>query len=272
MELKKGYKQTELGVIPCNWNVIPLERLVRSVEYGSAAKSRKSGAVSVLRMGNLQNGKIDWNDLVYTTNVAEIKKYLLRPLDVLFNRTNTIELVGKTAIREQRRETPREFLERESHYVWGKRYLLKVIEHDAPPTIELKHRNLTIRVRPETTQAKREQLIDDWYREQVRTATAVLIEKWQPILNVKTNGYYVQRMKTRWGSCNPGAQTIRINSELGKKESECLEYIVVHEMVHLLERSHNDRFRRLMDKFYPKWSHVRMQLNRAPLSHTEWAY
>ena len=147
-----------------------------------------------------------------------------------------------------------------------------MIEHDAPPTIELKHRNLTIRVRPETTQAKREQLIDDWYRKQVRTAAAVLIEKWQPILKVKVTGYYVQRMKTRWGSCNTEAQTIRINSVLGKKESECLEYIVVHEMVHLLERSHNDRFRCLLDKFYPKWSHVRMQLNRAPLSHTEWAY
>ena len=175
-------------------------------------------------------------------------------------------------LREQQRETPREYLERESHYVWGKRYLLKVIEHDAPPTIELKHRNLIIRVRPETTQAKRQQLIDDWYREQVRTAAALLIEKWQPILKVKACGFYVQRMKTRWGSCNTEARTIRINSELGKKESECLEYIVVHEMVHLLERSHNDRVRRLMDKFYPKWSHVRMQLNRAPLSHTEWVY
>jgi len=175
-------------------------------------------------------------------------------------------------LQEQKRETPREYLERESHSVWGKRYLLKVIEHDAPPAIELKHRNLTIRVRPDTTLSKREQFIGDWYREQVKTATELLIKKWQPILKVKVDGYYVQRMKTRWGSCNAEARTIRINSELGKKEPECLEYIVAHEMVHLLERSHNDRFRDLMDKFYPKWSHVRGQLNQAPLSHTEWFY
>ena len=175
-------------------------------------------------------------------------------------------------LREQRRETPREYLERESHYVWGKRYLLRVIEQDAPPAIELKHRNLVLHVRPDTAQAKREQVIDDWYREQVRTATELLIEKWQPILKVKAYGFYVQRMKTRWGSCNTEARTIRINTELAKKDSVCLEYIVVHELVHMIERSHNDRFRKLMDKFYPMWSHVRSQLNRAPLSHTEWSY
>ena len=175
-------------------------------------------------------------------------------------------------LQDQKRETQREYLERESHYVWGKRYLLKVIEHDAPPVIELKHRNLIIRIRPATDQEKREQLLDVWYREQVKHKTALLIEKWQPILNVKVEGYYVRRMKTRWGSCNTVARTIRINSELGKKESECLEYIVVHEMVHLLERSHNDRFRRFMDKFYPMWTLVRSQLNHAPLAHESWRY
>lgn len=175
-------------------------------------------------------------------------------------------------LREQKRETQREYLERESHFVWGKRYLLKVVEHDASPVIELKHRSLIIRVRPATNQEKREQLLDDWYREQVKHETRLLIEKWQPILKVKIEGYYVQRMKTRWGSCKTVARTIRINSELGKKEPDCLEYIIVHEMVHLLERSHNDRFRRLMDKFYPKWPHVRTHLNQAPLSHTEWGY
>ena len=175
-------------------------------------------------------------------------------------------------IREQRRETPREYLERESHYVWGKRYLLRVIEQDAPPMIELKNRNLVLHVRPDTTPSKREQVIENWYREQARTATALLIEKWQPILKVKASGFYVQRMKTRWGSCNTEARTIRINTELAKKDSVCLEYIVVHEMVHLLERSHNERFRGFMDKYYPKWSRVRMQLNNSPLSHEAWGY
>ncbi len=175
-------------------------------------------------------------------------------------------------LREQRRETPREYLERESHYVWGERYLLRVIEHDAPPAIELQHRNLVLHVRPDTIQAKREQVIEYWYREQVRTATELLIEEWQPIMKVKASGFYVQRMKTRWGSCNTEARTIRINTELAKKDSDCLEYIVVHELVHLLERSHNDRFRRLMDKFYPKWSDVRDQLNQAPLTHVDWSF
>lgn len=175
-------------------------------------------------------------------------------------------------LREQKRETQREYIERESHFVWGKRYLLKVVEHDATPAVELKHRKLIVRVRPGTIQEKREQLLDDWYREQVKYEAGLLIQKWQPILKVKVDGYYVQRMKTRWGSCNTDARTIRINSELGKKESPCLEYIVVHELVHLRERSHNDRFRDLMDKYYPNWSHIRTQLNHAPLAHVDWHY
>lgn len=175
-------------------------------------------------------------------------------------------------LRAQPRETPREYLERESHYVWGKRYLLKVLEHDAPPQIELRHRSLVARVRSNTDQSKREQILDAWYRQQVKLETQSLIEKWQPILKVKAAGFFVQRMKTRWGSCNTESRTIRINSELGKKDPDCLEYIVVHELVHLIERSHNDRFRSLMDKYYPKWSHVRRRLNEAPLAHEEWGY
>lgn len=175
-------------------------------------------------------------------------------------------------LRSQPRETPREHLERESHYVWGKRYLLKVMEHNAPPSIELKPRSLITRVRPGTDASKRSQILDRWYRQQVKQETEKLIEKWQPIIGVEVAHYFVQRMKTRWGSCNTDSKSIRINTELGKKDVECLEYILVHEMVHLLERSHNDRFRSLMDKYYPKWSHVRAQLNQAPLAHVEWSY
>jgi len=175
-------------------------------------------------------------------------------------------------LRGQRRETPREYIERESHFVWGRRYLLKVVEQEAPPTVEVKHRALILTVRSGTEETKREKIIDNWYREHVKRETELLIEKWQSVLKVKVAGFYVQRMKTRWGSCNTDAKTIRVNTELGKKDPDCLEYIVVHEMIHLLERSHNDRFRRLMDKFYPKWSHVRDRLNSTPLSHTEWDY
>lgn len=175
-------------------------------------------------------------------------------------------------LREQKRETEREYLERESHYVWGKRYLLKIVEHDAPPLIEIKKGFLVMRLRPATRHEKREQLLDGWYREQVKAKTELLVKQWQPILNVGVNGVFVRRMKTRWGSCNTIARTVRVNSELGKKECDCLEYIVIHEMIHLLERSHNDRFRRLMDQYYPDWRRVREQLNCAPLSHSEWSY
>lgn len=175
-------------------------------------------------------------------------------------------------LREQKRETQREYIERESHYVWGKRFLLKVIEHNAPPTLKLKHRNMIILVRPGMDREKREQFLEHWYRDQVKIKTQLLIQKWQPILKVHVEGYYVQRMKTRWGSCNTNARTIRINSELGKKSPSCLEYIVVHELVHLLERTHNERFRSHLNQVLPAWTTIRDELNRAPLAHNDWSY
>ncbi len=169
-------------------------------------------------------------------------------------------------LRVQKRETPREYLDRESHYVWGKRYLVKIVEHDAPPLVQFKNRKLTIHLRPNTDRTSREQILEAWYRQQVKQEAEKFIEKWCSVLKVTVARFYVQRMKTQWGSCNTEARTVRINTELGKKRQHCLEYIVVHELVHLLERSHNDRFRRLMDKFYPKWPHVRAELNSMPLA------
>lgn len=174
--------------------------------------------------------------------------------------------------REQERETPREYLERESHYVWGKRYLLKVDEANRPPAVELRHTQMVLTVRPGSGIAKREGIVSAWYREQVRTAAAPLIEKWEAAMGVKAGQCYVQRMKTRWGSCNPRTRSIRLNSDLAKKPRECLEYIVVHELVHLLEPSHNARFIALMDQFLPNWKQHRAELNRIPLSHVEWEY
>ena len=145
-------------------------------------------------------------------------------------------------LREQERETPREYLDRESHYVWGKRYLLKVIESDEPPSVELKHSQMLLRVRPATDEAKKQAIVEEWYREQLKEAVPPLIAKWEPLMGVKVERFFVQRMKTKWGSCNPGAGSIRLNTDLAKKPRECLEYIVVHEMVHLIERHHNDRF------------------------------
>jgi len=175
-------------------------------------------------------------------------------------------------LRRQQRETPREYLNRESHYVWGKRYLLQVTESDAAPAVELKHSKMFLRVRPGTGEAKRQAIVDEWYRAQLKTAVPSLIAKWEPLLGVKVGRFFVQKMKTKWGSCNPGSRSIRLNTELTKKPAECLEYILVHEMVHLIVRRHDDRFTSLMDRHSPNWRLVRQTLNAAPLAHTNWDY
>lgn len=175
-------------------------------------------------------------------------------------------------LREQARERPREYLERESHYVWGRRYLLHLVEKDAPPVIELKHRRLQLQVRPGTSAARREELLEDWYRAAVRRATPALLAKWGPLVGVQAGRVYVQRMKTKWGSCNSVARNIRLNSELAKKPPECLEYIVVHELVHLREPTHNANFIALMEQLMPHWRDCRDLLNRLPVRNEHWDY
>ena len=175
-------------------------------------------------------------------------------------------------MRDQERETQREYLERESHYVWGRRYLLTVSESDQPPAVELKHSRMHLRVRPGTDELKKRTVIDDWYRRQLKKAALPLIAKWEPLMGVKLERLYIQRMKTRWGSCNPGAHSIRLNTNLTKKPRESLEYIVVHELAHILEPTHNARFIALMDQYIPRWKFYREQLNRLPVSHEDWIY
>jgi predicted metal-dependent hydrolase len=175
-------------------------------------------------------------------------------------------------LREQERETKREFVDRESHYVWGRRYLLKVIEEDAPPRIELRHSRLILRIRPGTEEQARQEIFSRWYREQIRAAVPDLLTKWEPVLGVEVKRIFVRRMKTKWGSCNPKANAIRLNTDLAKKPLECLEYIVVHEMVHMLEPTHNARFVALMDQFLAQWHLCRDHLNQLPVRHEKWAY
>lgn len=170
-------------------------------------------------------------------------------------------------LQAQERETPREYLDRESHYVWGKRYLLKVIESDEAPSVALQHSWMLLQVRPGMDELKKRAIVEAWYRDQLKQAVSPLIAKWEPLMGVKVERFFVQRMKTRWGSCNYVAQRIRLNTDLAKKPPECLEYIVVHEMAHLLEPSHNARFVALMDRFMPKWQFYRDQLNRLPVSY-----
>jgi predicted metal-dependent hydrolase len=173
-------------------------------------------------------------------------------------------------LQAQERETPREFLDRESHYVWGKRYLINVIESNKTPSVELTRSRMTLQVRPGADKKKRQAIVEGWYRQQLRKAVPPLIAKWETIMGVKVERFFVQRMKTKWGSCNHGARSIRLNTDLAKKPWECLEYIIAHEMVHILEPTHNQRFVSLMDCFMPKWQFYRDQLNRLAVSHEDW--
>ena len=173
---------------------------------------------------------------------------------------------------EQERESPREYLDRESHYVWGRRYLLKVIEEDAAPSVRISHAKLLLYIRHGTDETTREAILAGWYRQRLKAAIPPLIEAWEHRLKVAVNGFYVQQMKTKWGSCNPAAHTIRLNTELAKKPKECLEYIIVHEMVHLREPTHGPKFLALMDRYLPNWRDTRDRLNRLPARHERWSY
>ena len=173
---------------------------------------------------------------------------------------------------EQERESPREYLDRESHYVWGRRYLLKVVEESAPPKIFFKHNRMILQISAGANDETKQAIVARWYRTQIKAAVPELIAKWEPLVGVKVERVFVQKMKTKWGSCNPGARSIRLNTDLAKKPRECLEYIVVHEMVHLIERRHDDRFRTYMDQLLPQWRRYQGELNSAPLAHEKWDY
>ena len=175
-------------------------------------------------------------------------------------------------LREQERETPREYLDRESHYVWGKRHLLKVIESNSASEVVLKRNILLLRVRSGSSEEKKQAALEEWYRDQLKVAVPPLIAKWESLLGIKVKRFFVQRMKTKWGSCSHGAGSIRLNTELVKKPPECLEYIIAHEMLHLLEPTHNSRFIALMDQYMPKWQFQRQELNRLPVRHETWGY
>ena len=138
-----------------------------------------------------------------------------------------------------------------------------MIEKDAAPEVELRHSQLVLHVRPETGEDKKQAILDEWYRAQLKAAVPPLIAKWQPLMHVKVERFFVQRMKTKWGSCSAASSGIRLNADLARKPRECLEYIVVHEMVHLLEPTHNTRFIALMDKFMPTWRFHREEIGRA---------
>lgn len=173
-------------------------------------------------------------------------------------------------IQAQPREPAREYVERESHYVWGERYLLEVHERPGAPKVELLPKALRLWVKPGAAPDARAVLLEAWYRDRLREAALPLIAAWQTRLQVEVESLVVRRMKTRWGSCTPARRSIRLNTDLAKKPPVCLEYVVVHELMHLLEPSHNRRFVSLMSQHLPNWAAYRDELNRLPVRHEDW--
>jgi predicted metal-dependent hydrolase len=170
----------------------------------------------------------------------------------------------------QARETPRQYIERESHLLWGRRHLLSVREQEAKPSVRLTHRRITLTVRPGTSRARRLSVMHEWHKSLLHSAVPGLIRKWQPKLGVEVAGYFLQRMKTKWGSCNHRAGHLRLNTELVKKPKDLLEYVVVHDMLHLIAPTHSAQFLALMTKHYPSWREARAELNELPLAAEEW--
>lgn len=166
----------------------------------------------------------------------------------------------------QPREPARDYVDRESHFVWGERMLLRVVDHDGPTSVQLEHRTLVLKVRETVSPVDRHKVLESWYREALRARAKEVLPRWERLLGVKAQGLFVQRMKTRWGSCNPDRGHIRLNTELARKPSECLDYVVLHELAHLVEPTHSDRFYALLDSSLPQWREIRQLLNSLPLS------
>jgi predicted metal-dependent hydrolase len=173
-------------------------------------------------------------------------------------------------LQDAARQSPREMVTGESHYVWGERHRLKVIQRPGRAHVEVDGKTLLLYVPEDTDGEARSKLLQDWQRKQLRLAVPPLIARWEPVIGRDVPRWSIRRMKTKWGSCNRETGHIWFNLELVKKHPLCLEYILVHEMTHLLERNHGDRYIKLMDGFMPNWRTRRDQLNAAPLASEAW--
>jgi len=173
----------------------------------------------------------------------------------------------------QERQSERQFVSGESHNYKGNRYLLNVIYHNAAPKVEIRNKtHIDLYVRVGSTLEQREKVLIEWYRRKLKDQIPPLIDKWQKIIGVEVSDFGIKKMKTKWGTCTIEKHRIWLNLELVKKPEHCLEYIIVHEMVHLMERNHNDHFVAYMDKFMPKWHFYKEELNRSMLSNEIWSY
>ncbi|MEC4049129.1 SprT family zinc-dependent metalloprotease [Flavobacterium sp. SUN046] len=173
----------------------------------------------------------------------------------------------------QPRETPREYISGESHFFQGKRYMLNVVERKGFNKVEIKGtKNINLYVRPNTSNEDKAIILREWYRTEMKKQIPELLSKWESIIGVKSNDWAIKQMRTKWGTCNIEAKRIWLNLELSKKPVICLEYIIVHELVHLLERNHNDKFVSYMNQFMPKWRMYKTELNKLPVAHNDWEY
>ncbi len=180
----------------------------------------------------------------------------------------------KSKFTNQARQSEREYVSGESHYFQGRRYRLNVVyQTGGSSRVAIRNKSsIDLYVREGSDREQRERVMLAWYRQHLKELIPSLIAHWEPIIGVQVNDWRVKQMKTKWGTCNIDAQRIWLNLELAKKSTQCLEYIIVHEMVHLLERHHNDHFTELMNKFMPQWRLHREELNRSALGHEEWSY
>ena len=174
--------------------------------------------------------------------------------------------------KEQPRQSERRYISGECHYVFGTGYRLALIEREGKPAVkQLKSGKLQLFVKPESTVETKEKVLNDWYRKELKKAIPELLEKWQPVIGVDVQNWGIRKMKTKWGSCNIERRRIWLNLELAKKPPECLEYILVHELLHLHERHHNERFKGLLDQYLPQWQSALKLLNGLPLAYEEWS-
>ena len=175
-------------------------------------------------------------------------------------------------LKNQKRETEREYIDREGHHFLWKRYLLKVIEDPLFTGIKLKHSEIHIHLKDKNNREKKEEILHSWYRQQLRISITPMLEKYSESMNITINDIKIRKMRTKWWSCNSKTWRILLNTELAKKSLECIEYVLIHEMVHMLERNHNDTFKNHMTKYCPKWENIRVSLNRSELWYLDWNY
>ncbi len=178
----------------------------------------------------------------------------------------------QSKLKAQDREPPREYLERESHYLWGRRYLLRLLEGGDAARATADHRHIILNLPAGASAARKQAALDQLYRAEIKTAAKPLIAKWEKHLGRHVERFFVQRMKTKWGSSNPRLGTIRLNLELAKKPVQCLDYVILHEVMHFLIPNHSERFVVLMEDHMPNWQQIRQRLNEAPLAHSDWSY